>query len=109
MAQISFKELSEVKIWDLAFTSELIAIHWSQYYGLIMADSTCYSNKHQHPPMRLVLDHNPLVESYRFRCFKKNCRKEIHLRRGSLFPIFSFTYFNLNQINVCLGPLFISS
>ena len=95
MAQINFDELSEVRICDLAFTSELQAIRWSQKYGLIMADPICYSNKHHHRIMSLVVDSNNLVESYRFRCSKKNCRKKIPLRRGSFF--FSFLIYQFRN------------
>ena len=33
MAEINVADLFEVKIWDLAFTSELQAIQWGQNYG----------------------------------------------------------------------------
>ena len=94
MAEINFAELSEVKIWDLAFTSELQAIRFGQNYGLIMADPICHSKRHHQQRMSLVLDSNPLVESYRFRCSKKHCRKEIPLRRGSFFNILTCQFQN---------------
>lgn len=85
MQEINFAELSQVGIWDIAFTSELQAIRFSQHYGLIMADPICNSHKHHQIPMKLVLDSNPLGERYRFRCGKKNCRREIPLRKNNYF------------------------
>ena len=87
MAEINFADLSDVKIWDLAFTSELQSIRWGQNYGLIMADPICNNNRHHQQQMRLVLDQNPLLESYRFRCSKKHCSKEIPLKEAVVFNI----------------------
>ena len=109
MAEINFAELSEDKIWDHEFTSELQAIRFSQNYGLIMADPICHSMRHHQQRMNLVLDSNPLVESYRFQCSKKHCRKKIPLRRDSFCSIFSHANLKINQIHVYFVQRFISS